>query len=112
MDDDRFFEDLASATDGAGEGARASARLKARLYSALVAEQARTGPLLGLRETKARGHALCVFEALVAGVPAGVPLLPANPCRVCHARVLGERFDSPPTYWPHCPYVDLRRGTG
>lgn len=111
MDDERFFENLAAATDGADDGERAPARLKARLYSALVVEQARNGPLLGLRETKARGHGLCVFEEIVAGVPAAAPLFPENPCRVCHARVLGERFNSPPTYWPHCPYVGLRRGT-
>ena len=28
-----------------------------------------------------------------------------NPCRVCHARLLAEHFESPPIYWPHCPYV-------
>jgi hypothetical protein len=32
-----------------------------------------------------------------------------NPCRVCHARLLAEQFESPPIYWPHCPYVSFRR---
>jgi hypothetical protein len=24
---------------------------------------------------------------------------------VCHARVLAERLEHAPIYWPHCPYV-------
>ena len=32
-----------------------------------------------------------------------------NPCWVCHARLLAEQFESPPIYWPHCPYVEFRR---
>lgn len=110
MNDERFFTGLAARTDARqGTGARASARLKSRLYSALVAEQAATGPLLSLQATKAGGRPLCVFEHLLQVVPSGAQVTSANPCRVCHARVLAEHFESPPIYWPHCPYVAFRR---
>ena len=110
MNDERFFTSLAARTDAMSEpGECAPARLKSRLYSALVAEQAPSGPLLGLPATKAAGRPLCVFENLLEVVPGGERVTSMNPCRVCHARVLAERFESPPIYWPHCPYVDFRR---
>ena len=109
MNDERFFTRLAEQTDVASEAAdRAPARLKSRLYSALVAEQAAVGPLRSLPATKADGRPLCVFEQVLHVVP-NDRLVSMNPCRVCHARLLAEHFESPPIYWAHCPYVDFQR---
>jgi hypothetical protein len=110
MNDERFFTSLAARTDATkGTGERAPARLKSRVYSALVAEQAASGPLLGLPATQAAGRPLCVFENLLSVMPVGERVTSMNPCRVCHARVMAEHFESPPIYWPHCPYVAFRR---
>ena len=110
MNDERFFTSLAKKTDAAeGSADRAPARLKSRLYSALIAEQAASGPLLNLPATKAAGRPLCVFENLLQVMPVGEDVTSMNPCRVCHARVLAEHFESPPVFWPHCPYVAFRR---
>ena len=109
MSDERFFTRLAETTDAvSGAADRAPARLKSRLYSALVATQAAAGPLRSLQATKAAGHPLCVFEHVLQVVP-NERVVSMNPCRVCHARVLAEHFESPPIYWPHCPYVDFQR---
>jgi hypothetical protein len=110
MDDDRWLEQLA---EGEAEGdafdttgsARAPARLKARIYSALVKQLSETGPLLSLAETKAAGSGLCVFESAISFLPVGERVGSMNPCRVCHARVLAERVDQAPIFWPHCPYA-------
>jgi len=110
MRDERFFTRLAEKTDTvSGAADRAPARLKSRLYSALVAEQAAAGPLRSLPATKAAGHPLCVFEHVLHVVP-NERIVSMNPCRVCHARVLAEHFESPPIYWRHCPYVDFQQG--
>ena len=109
MNERDFFERLAAETDAqAGATERAPARLKARLYSALVAEQAAHGPLRALEASKADGRPLCVFETLLLVVP-GTRATSMNPCRVCHARVLAEHVESPPIFWPHCPYVDFSK---
>ena len=109
MNEERFFAMLAEKTDAvAGTAARAPARLKSQLYSALVVEQAASGPLRSLPATKAAGRPLCVFENVLRVVP-DERMTSMNPCRVCHARLLAERFESPPIYWPHCPYVDFQR---
>lgn len=84
---------------------RAPARLKSRIYSRMIEGFAATGPLRSLTETKASGAALCVFEELVRIAPVGEAAKSKNCCRVCHARVLAERIESAPIYWPHCPYV-------
>ena len=89
-------------------GVRASSRLKSRIFSALQQEQARTGPIRSLTRTKADGHRLCVFEELVQIAPVGEDLKSRNPCRVCHARVLGENVEDAPIWWPHCPYVKFQ----
>lgn len=107
MDADRFFRTLAS--HSAGDRPRASARLKSKIYSALVRRQASTGRLLPLSATKAAGHPLCVFEEILCGIAVDDRLDSANPCRVCHARVLGEQLEAAPIFWPHCPYVEFRR---
>lgn len=83
----------------------ASSRLKSRIFSGLQLEQQQSGPLLSLVETHAAGGKLCVFEELVRIAPAGEAVKQKNPCRVCHARVLGERVENAPIYWPGCPYV-------
>jgi len=109
MNDERFFRRLAEKTDaGPGTAGRAPARLKSRLYSAIVVEQSASGPLRSLAATKASGRPLCVFEH-VLHVVKNDRIVSMNPCRVCHARVLAEHFESPPIYWPHCPYVDFQR---
>lgn len=109
MDEERYFTRLADMTDTTpATSERAPARLKARLYSAIVAKLAASGPLRSLPATQAAGRDLCVFENLLRAAP-GERIASMNPCRVCHARLLAERFESPPIYWPHCPYVEFQR---
>ena len=105
MDTNAVLETLGAA-DLEPSGTEAPARLKARIYSALVSRMAETGPLLGLDETKACGGRLCIFEEVVAALP-GERVGSMNPCRVCHARVLGERLDHAPIFWPGCPYSEF-----
>jgi hypothetical protein len=108
MSDDLWFERLAEAT-GELAAERAPARLKSKIYSALVARLAATGSLRDLRETRTAGGRLCVFEAAVSLIPAG-EIRSMNPCRICHARVLGERMEHAPIFWPGCPYSDFHHG--
>jgi hypothetical protein len=101
------IEDLlerAVVRDAHERGERAPARLKARIYSALINRLSETGPLLSLAATKAGGSGLCVFEEAWTRLPLGESVDATNLCRVCHARVLGERLDHAPIFWPHCPY--------
>ncbi len=86
----------------------APACLKAKVYSTLMLRQAKTGPLMSLPETNARGHKLCVFEELVRIAPLGEKVKSLNLCRVCHARVLAEHMENAPIYWSGCPYVELK----
>jgi hypothetical protein len=109
MTDDLWFERLADASGPVTEE-RAPARLKARIYSALVTRMADTGPLLDLPSTKEGGGHLCVFENALAVLPLGADLQSRNPCRICHARVLGERMDHAPIFWPGCPYSEFHNG--
>ena len=103
--DDRSFLELAAELETAGPERPAPSRLKSRIYSAIVKRQAKAGPLLSLSRTKAAGERLCVFEELVRIAPVGEQVESRNPCRVCHARVLGEGIERAPIYWPGCPYV-------
>jgi hypothetical protein len=109
MTDDLWFERFAEASDPATED-RTPARLKSRIYSALVARMAETGALLDLPSTKDVGGRLCIFENAVAVLPLGAHLQAMNPCRVCHARVLGERLEHAPIFWPGCPYSEFHNG--
>jgi hypothetical protein len=110
MDEERWLERLAGDESvETAPAARAPARLKARIYSALVQQLAETGPLLGLTATKAAGSGLCVFEEVVAALPVGEGIQSKNPCRVCHARILAERVERAPIFWPHCPYSAFHR---
>jgi hypothetical protein len=43
-------------------------------------------------------------------LPVGQNILSLNPCRVCHARALGERLEHAPIFWPGCPYSDFHNG--
>jgi hypothetical protein len=110
MDDERWLERVAAATSPEADvPARAPARLKAQIYSAVVERMAQAGPLLTLQATKATGSRLCVFEAALAALPVGDRVGSMNPCRVCHARVLAERLDDAPIFWPGCPYAEFHR---
>ena len=101
-----LFSQLKETPDEAAD--RAPSSLKARLYSALVRKQQESGPLASLDATVASGHEICVFEKLVQIAPLAENVKSPFFCQVCHARVLAERFDRPPIFWPHCPYVEFR----
>jgi len=104
MFEDEWFERLAAVVDH-DPRERAPATFKSRLYSTLVREMAGDGPLLDLTTTREAGGHLCVFENLLTLLPRGSGIPATNPCRVCHARVLGERVDHAPIFWPGCPYA-------
>jgi hypothetical protein len=108
MTDDLWFERLAGTSDPA-TGVRAPANMKSRIYSSLVAKMAEAGSLLDLRSTKEAGGHLCVFEHALAVLPLGTDLHSRNPCRVCHARVLGERMPHAPIFWRGCPYSEFHK---
>ena len=109
MADEVWFEQLADTSRFAGED-RAPAHLKSKVYSSLVTSMAQSGPLLDLRDVKEAGGHLCVFEHAVAMLPRGVDVGSMNPCRICHARVLGERLEHAPIFWPGCPYSEFHNG--
>ena len=110
MDSDRFFTTLADETGPTPDDERAPARLKSRIYSRLLAEQAATGGLLSLTETRESGRSLCVFEAAVVLTSLPDTVQRKNTCYVCHARHLAEHLDEAPIFWPNCPYSDYHRG--
>jgi hypothetical protein len=109
MSNDLWFERLADAT-GERSQQRAPATLKSKIYSALVARMAESGPLLDLADVRAAGGRLCVFEAALTVLPLGADVRSMNPCRICHARVLGERATNAPIFWPGCPYAEFHHG--
>ncbi len=101
--DDSFFERLAQLPEG--ENDRAPSRLKARLLTTLLRKQEASGPLRTLAQTRAHGHELCVFEDLWERAVSSGTAQSFNCCRLCHARVLAERVEHAPLYWPNCPYA-------
>jgi hypothetical protein len=109
MADEVWFQQLADATGFASED-RAPAHLKSKVYSSLVTSMAQSGPLLDLRDVKGAGGHLCVFEHAIAMLPVGAGVGSMNPCRICHARVLGERLQHAPIFWPGCPYSEFHNG--
>ena len=109
MTDDLWLERVADAS-GPVKEERTPAKLKARIYSALVTRMADTGGLLDLPSTKEAGGHLCVFENALAVLPLGADLQSMNPCRMCHARVLGERMEHAPIFWSGCPYSEFHNG--
>jgi len=102
MDTERLLKQLAAMTEET-MSEPAPARLKANIYSSLVREMSAGGPLRSLPSCAAEGARLCVFEHLVGALP-GERLSSANPCRTCHARLMGERLEWAPIFWPGCPY--------
>jgi hypothetical protein len=106
MSDDLWFKQLVDETD-AMTHERAPARLKSKIYSALLARMAESGSLLDLRDTKTAGRRLCVFENGLTVLPLGTDIRSMNPCRICHARVLAERMEHAPIFWPGCPYAEF-----
>jgi len=107
--DDSFFENLSKAAEPIeGELAKAPSRLKAKVYSALLRRQTESGPLLSVSATEASGRSLCVFEKAVEVLPVGERIKGLNFCRVCHARVVAEKMQNAPIYWPHCPYSQFQ----
>ena len=109
MSDNLWFERLVDAT-GELTPERAPARLTSRVYSALVARMAESGSLLDLVDNKRSGAQLCVFETALTVLPLGTDVSSMNPCRICHARLLGERMEHAPIFWPGCPYSDFHHG--
>jgi hypothetical protein len=109
MSDDLWFERLAEAS-GDVIHERAPARLKSKIYSALVARMSESGSLRDLTDIKKAGGHLCVFERVLTLLPVGTDVPSMNPCRICHARLLGERMDHAPIFWPGCPYSDFHNG--
>jgi hypothetical protein len=108
MSEDLWFERLAEASRDVTQE-RAPARLKSKVYSALVAHMARSGSLLDLKDSKRAGGHLCVFENTLTVLPVGAGIRSMNPCAVCHARVLGERMEHAPIFWPGCPYSEFHK---
>jgi hypothetical protein len=106
--DGEFFERVADQAQLSSDAVGAPSKLKAQIYSALMLHEAATGPLASFSRTKAAGGHLCVFEELVRIAPLGEQVKSLNICRVCHARVLAEKLDKAPIYWPHCPYVKFQ----
>ena len=106
MSDEVWFQQLADMTRIASQG-RAPAHLESKVYSLLVTSMAQSGPLLDLRDVKDAGGHLCVFEHAIAMLPVGAGVGSMNPCRICHARVLGERLQHAPIFWPGCPYSEF-----
>jgi hypothetical protein len=109
MAEDLWFERLAEAS-GELMPERAPAKLKSRTYSALVARMAESGSLLDLMESRNSGGRLCVFETALTVVPLGTNVSAMNPCRICHARILGEQMEHAPIFWPGCPYSEFHNG--
>jgi hypothetical protein len=109
MTTEQWIERLA-ALDADAETDRAPARLRSKIYSALVNRLAGDGPLLSLSACEHAGGQLCIFEKGLTALPVGEQIESKNPCRVCHARVLAERLDRAPIFWPGCPYADFHKG--
>jgi hypothetical protein len=109
MTEDIWFEQLAEMTRTSLEE-RAPASLTSKVYSSVVMKMAQSGSLLDLKDIKDAGGHLCVFEHAIARLPIGGGARSMNPCRVCHARVLGERMENAPIFWPGCPYSDFHKG--
>jgi len=109
MSDERWFANLAASADVDEQRSPAApARLKSRIFSALVRRLTERGSLLTLAESKSCGGGLCVFEEAVA-LLGNERLGSMNPCNACHARVLGERLEHAPIFWPNCPYSDFHK---
>ncbi len=106
--DDLWLKQLAAEEQREPTPRPAPSRVKSTIYSALIRKQQESGPLQTVSESKAQGSQLCFFEDLVRITPAGEKAEQFNCCSVCHARLLGERVEDAPIWWPHCPYVGFQ----
>lgn len=98
------MDELMRRSERAGDSPkRASSCLKSKILSQLIDLEQQEGPLRILSESRDQGEHLCVFEHAVALLPSD-DLQSCNPCAVCHARVLGEKVENAPIFWPGCPY--------
>ena len=95
---------LRAAESEAADEPHVSSRLRSRIFSRLIEMEQEQGPLRTLSASREAGEALCIFEAAVAALPSD-ELQSRNPCAVCHARLLGERVERAPVYWPGCAYA-------
>jgi hypothetical protein len=91
------------------QGGGASTCLKSHLYSRLIGLAEEEGPLAGLVESKQSGFGLCVFEEIVRITPTPEAAQQYQYCKICHARVLGEKMENAPIFWPNCPYSEFQR---
>ena len=106
--DDDMIDDLSRIFRGFSDSAAnppAPSRLKARAYSALIAAQQQSGPLLPISETKAAGGELCLFEKLVQIAPVTQSVQSSFFCWGCHVRILAEHLENAPRDWANCPYL-------
>jgi hypothetical protein len=94
---------IRKAQDSVEVPVKASSRLKSRILTDLVRLEQAEGPLRILSDSQSAGESLCIFEKAVAILPSD-NLQSRNPCEVCHARLLGERVENAPIFWPGCPY--------
>lgn len=106
---DEAFRHLLGAGNSNVIEVQALARLKARIYSALIHEQQASGPLMSLSQTEVSGRGLCVFEKLVQIVPIRDEAKTPFFCRLCYARILGEKIEGAPINWANCPYANFQR---
>jgi hypothetical protein len=108
MTTEQLLERLA-ALDANARPDRAPARLKSKIYSGLVKRLSEPGPLLSLAACSKAGGQLCIFEEALTALPAGEEIGSKNPCRVCHARLLGEHLERAPIFWAGCPYAEFHK---
>ena len=105
-ENDNLQHVLLAAESAADAAPRVSSRLQSRIFSKLVELEQEQGPLRTLSQSQSAGAKLCIFGAAVAALPPE-DLQSRNPCSVCHARVLGERVERAPIYWPGCAYSNF-----
>jgi hypothetical protein len=98
-----MIDDLIREAQFIEEPGQASSRLKSRILSKLITLEQDEGPLRILSQSRDAGERLCVFELAVA-LLASDDLQSRNPCAVCHARMLAERVERAPIFWPGCAY--------
>lgn len=106
LDDDKNFRNLFAGYGDQPE--RAPSSLKARLYTHLIRNQQESGALASLDRSVESGQGICVFETMVQILPVGETAKSPFFCNTCHARVLAERLEHPPIFWPNCPYVRFK----
>ena len=102
MDDERWLERVAAATDFDADraGARAGAAQGAHLFRAREPPGAdRSPPHAWVRRRQPAADCACSKQPSPC-CPSADRIGSMNPCRVCHARVLAERLDDAPIFWP------------